>query len=111
VKKPSVQTRIRQIFAQLQALFPTPLPTLLTLSTKLVEHIGDCQEVTRGGKQYLLLRLEKGLSLNHSLELLFHEYAHALNWRPEGFEEDEDHGPHWGLYMSDVCSWWDEAPR
>lgn len=112
MKDPSVNTRTRQIFAQLQALFPTMLPTLLNISTKLGPDVmGDCAPVERGEKTYLLIRIQSGLNLNHTIELLFHEYAHARNWLPHPFEEIDTHGPHWGLYLSELCLWWDEAPR
>jgi len=110
VKKRSVAARVRELHSQLQALFPAPLPTILTITSKLKNTCGECEIVKRYGKKHLLIKLESGQLLNPTFDVLMHEYAHAMDYKPEGFGEDP-HGPHWGIHMSKLYTWWDEAPR
>lgn len=104
-----IQSKIRHQLIQLQTLFPTLYPTKVQFTKKLDDSCGDCGDVVQKGKTYLLIRIQKGLSFTASQDTLFHEYAHAMNWRKDNEDESTGHGPHWGVCMSEIWEWYDES--
>jgi hypothetical protein len=44
------------------------------------------------------IRINRGLSEELAIETLIHEFAHILSWQ----QEDDDHGPKWGIAYSKV---------
>jgi hypothetical protein len=45
-----------------------------------------------------LLRIDKNLPENHSVDVLIHEFAHAVAWG----KDTDVHGPNWGKAYSKV---------
>jgi len=55
---------------------------------------GICEKVN----DRFIIKISKKLSENYSIDVLIHEFAHALAW-----EKDTDiHGPNWGKAYSKV---------
>jgi hypothetical protein len=55
---------------------------------------GICEKVN----DRFIIKISKKLSENYSIDVLIHEFAHALAW-----EKDADiHGPNWGRAYSKV---------
>ena len=108
-KSCSVKASARQRFVQLQTLFVTPFPTMLKFTMTLVGSSGDCGEVKRKGKTYLLIRIEDGMNITATTDALFHEFAHCMNWRPHSADESVSHSGHWGIDMGRIWDWYEEA--
>ena len=101
------QTEVRKLFIQLTGQFSTIHPCLLQLTKNLPDgDWGDTGVVRRKGKPYLLIRVSTKLSLEAMTMVLLHEYAHAMEWRPEHQHDSPDHGAAWGLAVSRVESWY-----
>lgn len=55
---------------------------------------GDCRLTDKG----FLIRIEKSFPEHFAIDILLHEYAHALAWD----KESDVHGPTWGRAYSTV---------
>lgn len=108
-KEPSVLTIIRRRFAHLQAVFPTPYPTVLQFTSKLGRNSGTCGEVVRKKKTMLMIQIASDLPRTSALDCLFHEFAHAMTWRVYDDDDNTDHGPRWGICMADIYTWYDDT--
>ena len=90
----SKKGRLNQVHRWLQAVFPTPYPTALKVITLPRGDSGDC---TRQGRQFTI-RIHNKLLWTSAIEILLHEYAHAMSW-PMGklADHEPDHNDAWGL--------------
>ena len=81
-----------------RARFETLHPVKLQRAS-LGGHFGDTGIVTRKGRQFLLVRVERSLSEEAQLLVLIHELAHCLQWRVDRQEagRESDHDAEWGL--------------
>ena len=100
--------RLRQIHRWLSMAHPTPWPTRLRVESltprgKPVVEYGDASlyEVPEGN--YFVLRVEKRLRWHTAIEVLLHEYAHAMAWPAGELEKTHpDHSEEWGLAYSRI---------
>jgi hypothetical protein len=71
---------------------PTPYPVHIRRLTTPKDIYGDCRFK---GDSYLI-RVRKDLNELVSIDVLLHEYSHAMAW-----DQDEDpHGDNWGIAYS-----------
>jgi phage gp46-like protein len=90
---------VRRFRARFETLHPVKFQR-----TSLGGHWGDTGVVSRGGKLYLLVRIEKRLSVEAQLLVLAHELAHCLQWRVDGQEVERecDHDAEWGIAFARI---------
>tara|TARA_R100000458_G_C8278175_1_gene254049 strand:- start:1648 stop:1995 length:348 start_codon:yes stop_codon:yes gene_type:complete len=55
----------------------------------------DLKEL-KNGKRFFMIRVSQELSKAETLEVLVHEWAHAISWT-SGHGRIRDHGAEWGL--------------
>ena len=77
-----------------------PLFPVRVSRVPLVHH-GQCSFIRGRKRFYFVIELNRGLTLAHQIDVLLHEWAHALSWTSESHEIDH-HGPEWGIAMSRV---------
>ncbi len=95
----SKKLRLHQVHRWLQIQFPTPYPTILKVMRLPRGDMGDC---TKGGRRFVI-RVHEDLLWVSSIEILLHEYAHAMSWPPGKLEVHEpDHSDTWGLAYAKV---------
>ena len=95
--------RLNEFVRRFRARFETIHPVRLH-RTSLGGHWGDTGIVTRKGEKFLLVRIEKTLSVEAQLLTLIHELAHSLQWRVDGQEVERecDHDPEWGIAFARI---------
>ena len=83
----------------LQDRFPTlhPVKIVKTKELNRNEEWGETTVRKIKGKDYLVIRIASWLPHPADFLVLLHEYAHAMQWRPEHQEDDEVHSPEWGI--------------
>lgn len=58
---------------------------------------GDCDfKKLSKSKGVFIIRINKSLAVWHAIEVLLHEYGHAVAWD----RDKDDHGPNWGRAYS-----------
>jgi len=98
-KAPNKLARVRQVYHWMVDQYPTPWPTVLRLSPfegKLKGLNGFC---FKDGKR-LVVMVNPKISLSYMLDVLAHEYAHAMTWRLDG--SLPDHNAYWGVALADI---------
>lgn len=90
---------VRRFRARFETLHPVRFERF-----NLKDHMGETAHITRKGKSYLLVRVNKSLSLDAQLLVLIHELAHCLQWRTDAQEVSRDceHDPEWGLAIARI---------
>jgi hypothetical protein len=56
-------------------------------------------------KSYFLVKINKDLQENHSIDVLIHEIAHVDSWTNN---EDDIHGERWGIAYSRLYRIWEK---
>ena len=103
------KTELRHLFIQLQGQFPAQYPIRLKFTSKLPEgEWGDVDLIKLKGQPTLRLQLSTRLDSETSLVILFHEYAHCLDWKAKNDANLMDHSPLWGVHLSRIWSWYSE---
>lgn len=88
------RTRWREAVEALRTLCPVRRYTVTVRRCKIpADDDGDCRQIA---KHKLMVRVNKNLSEPVALEVLAHEYAHALSWDIE-HERSVSHSPFWGV--------------
>lgn len=106
--------RLHQIHRWLQDRFVAPFPTRLVIKQlnppgKAIDQLGGCDRYFKPDE--FVLVVEKRLNWRLSIEVLLHEYAHAISW-PMGAREDyePEHLDEWGLaYAKIYRAFYDEG--
>lgn len=97
-RKPSLRHKAQfWVFDDFQSrlLKHAPLPVDLVLEHGLYYRTGDTAWCDKKGDSFKIT-IDAGLDEDNRCTLLIHEWAHALSWG----EEEEDHGPAWGVAYS-----------
>lgn len=90
----SKRLRLHQVHRWLQARFPCPRRTVLRVEKLPHRELGACDRV---GKE-LVLRVSPTIGWESAIEILLHEYAHAMTWPLAKHEHRvADHSDEWGL--------------
>ena len=94
----------------LRARFPTPYPVTVRWVPRLSD--GAYGQTTRHGRR-IVISLSKSAcrTLDTALEVLFHEHAHAVDWRHERVERAGyrlDHGDEFWLVLGRIHRAWHE---
>lgn len=90
----STRDRVRQVLNWLRAEYPTRYPVVLTFRRLAEgEKGGECDLRRRR----FHIAITPGLGWYESIELLFHEYAHALTWHYSAAPDQPDHPDEWSL--------------
>ncbi len=95
---PSTKDRARQILAWLVAVYPVAYPVTLRFvksGTGYEDGFGaDCQRV---GRRFVI-RVTPGMPWYDTIEMVMHEYAHAMTWPHSRVEHHApDHSDEWAL--------------
>lgn len=101
--QPLKRGELRKLLDLLQHHFPTLHPVRVVRPATIDgtdKAFGDTQVKRIGGKKYLVIRVAGWLPYPADWMVFCHEYAHAMVWRPDHQENDEHHGPEWGLAES-----------
>lgn len=85
----------RRSIALLRAGLPLQYPVTVRRARLEEEMNGYCE--WRSGR--FQIRIRSNTSTEFQIWILAHEWAHALCWESDNFE---DHGPEWGIAMSRV---------
>lgn len=89
---------IRKVMRRLRQELPTHIPVVVRRRTGIArDSLGYC---TRQEDHFCIV-IDAKLSQVLALNVLVHEYAHALSWTPE-HPSFEDHGPEWGVAYAKV---------
>jgi len=101
------QTDLRKLHIQLTGQFPTLHPTVLQLTSKLPENTWAITSLSIvKGKEALLLQLRDDLGPIAGPMILFHEFAHAMDWRAEHQEGPVHHPATWGCELAKLERWY-----
>ena len=93
--------RIRQIHAWMRSRYTTPFPTVLRFvsdrnSDKSSGYVDLCRRKLR-------ISLLQTCTHHHLIDVLIHEYAHAMTWGYKRVERDKpEHPPEWGIAMATI---------
>jgi len=98
--------RLAQCERWLRENFPPAYPTTVEwarLGERFAHsHRGECEKVGRG----LVIRLDDRLDWYSAIEILLHEFAHAVTWRST---DPLPHGSEWAATSGRIYSkWFDE---
>ena len=99
--------KLMRLHRQLQRKFPTLYPTSLRLVPDLGELVGSCHHGVVRGKDRLIITLVREYDYQLLAELLYHEYAHAMEWRPDHQHREISHTDEFGLAYARICRWHD----
>ena len=93
-----------QITKLLRSEMPPPCPVVIR-RVKMNDNEGFCLKKD----QKFHIRINKSLNETKTIDVLLHEWAHALTWKELNLDELSDdefrkaiHGPEWGLAYSKV---------
>lgn len=107
--KLSEHAKLRRLIDKMQIVYPTMVPVKLVFSKRGWDEgeFGDCGIEERGGKVFLEIRINANLPSTTQFLVLWHEYAHALQWRhpKQEISRAQDHDPEWGIHLA--ASWED----
>lgn len=107
-------TRSHQIHRWLCSKYKTPYPTVLkwvprlrdrSLIDKVDNPKGKYSADTyqRNRKIFIRMSIETcGHSYSNMIDTIFHEYAHAMDWRHHRLVNEKHHPRSWGLYYADI---------
>ncbi len=87
------RARLLQVEAWLRLHFPLDRDVAVRVE-KVKGGFGDCTVLD--GK--FRIRINKEATWYHAIDLLLHEWAHALAWEDEATE----HGPEWGVAFAKI---------
>jgi hypothetical protein len=106
-KEISKQAEVRKLFVMLTGMFPTIHPCILKVTTKLpTDEWGDTGPCKVGGKDHLIIRISSRISREAMLLITLHEYAHAMQWRPDHQHGAVDHNAEWGVALAQIWTWY-----
>jgi len=92
--KPSSRKRWHDAVAALQTLCPVPGHQVQVRRSKMSAFDdGDCRLLKRG---HMMVRVNRTIPYPFDLEVLVHEWAHALSWHME-HDRAGSHSPFWGV--------------
>ena len=98
--RPLKRSEVKKLLSLLQERYPTLHPVRIE-RPKIIDgsdkSFGETEVRKFSGKTMLVIRVAAWLPYPADWMVLIHEYAHAMNWRPAHQENDEHHGPEWGL--------------
>lgn len=111
----------RRVVDELRIRLPPRRPVTVLTGRQLARRDGDCCVV---GRKFQI-RISRELALSEAIDVLLHEWAHALSWDacvgkvaknrnvPDHEFDRLAHGPKWGVAYSKVywCFTSDIAPR
>lgn len=95
----------RGMLKVLQRRFPTLYPVRLTFTKALDECWGMTTTSTYRGDPVLSIRIRSDLTWPADFLVFIHEYAHAMEWRPDHQENWEHHSPEWGVAEARLWKW------
>ena len=106
-KEMSIGLEVRRLFIMLTGMFPTIHPCLLEITKKMPkDEWGDTGVCKRGGEKRLVIRVSSLLSREAALLILLHEYAHAMEWRPDHQHGFVAHNAEWGVALAQIWTWY-----
>lgn len=87
--------RLKQVENWLRDKFPTPYKTLVRVEAAPQFGKGHYYGVTwRRDDGIVLISISNKLTWTPAQEVLIHEWAHAMTWRPDHIERLRDHAHH-----------------
>ena len=98
---------LNNMLSNLQGKFPCLHPVRLRLTRKMDDkEFGHCEEGKHKGEQIIILTLNASLCSGALFVVLIHEYAHAMDWRPDHVHcSTGDHPPSWGINESTLWTY------
>ncbi len=83
---------------------PTPYPTQVYLERIPGRGVRRTDGITLLDERKLRIILDNRLTWAEMIEVLIHEWAHAMDWRHARMENrrDADHSESWGLYYARI---------
>jgi hypothetical protein len=101
---PLERERVRQVFRYLAAHWPAPIPVRLFIRRLALRHQNVAQLTASADGRTLILEIDARACFFHAVDVLMHEYAHAVTWRVRG----SDHGAAWaGTFAAMVTAFED----
>jgi hypothetical protein len=95
--------RLRQVEAWLREHFRTPWPVVVEYCDDWPgREPDDFGETTREGRT-IVIRVLRRMPLIYAIEMLCHEWAHAVDWRPEMLDAHrQHHAEEWGVTYAKI---------
>lgn len=78
----------------LSSAHPLPAPLVVSVEACLPDHYGTCEWDEDAGQ--FLIRVEETIAPDWQVDILIHEYAHALSW-DAGCARERSHSAYWGV--------------
>lgn len=88
---------LRKLLSSFRERFSTLHPVLLRREKLEEDTWGDTSIVRRKGEPHLLIRVHKDLSSEAQFFVAMHELAHAVQWRANEEDRQEDHDAEFGI--------------